>query len=77
MKNVTNKIKALSLNPLEIGSICNKKPPFDCKEYKSLNPLEIGSICNEFEMKNAASKIKVSIPLKSGLFVILLFCKGI
>ena len=36
-----------------------------------LNPLEIGSICNKkYKVKKVTKKL-VSIPLKSGLFVIL------
>ena len=59
------------LNPLEIGSICNNAQEIakEAKELKGLNPLEIGSICNRFRMVEA-KQTYVSIPLKSGLFVI-------
>ena len=41
--------------------------PYD---NKGLNPLEIGSICNQ-SRKEEAIQFQVSIPLKSGLFVII------
>ena len=58
------------LNPLEIGSNCNKH--WEPKEGEwCLNPLEIGSNCNIKGLKmDALKKDVVSIPLKSGLIVI-------
>ena len=60
------------LNPLEIGSICNKKRAKEKGMTLSLNPLEIGSICNKIDLSKPEVYI-VSIPLKSGLFVMNIF----
>ena len=47
------------------------------EDFKSLNPLEIGSICNLYWDRESRECI-VSIPLKSGLFVIFQNkCKGL
>ena len=63
-----------SLNPLEIGSICNYVELPDGEGIGSLNPLEIESICNSHIKKRIQHEFfKVSIPLKLGLFVIYVF----
>ena len=40
-------------------------------DIQSFNPLKIGSVCNEFAKGINADINMVSIPLKSGLYVIL------
>ena len=59
-----------SLNPLKIGSVCNFGVGRE-KSREGLNPLKIGSVCNLYSLKQDVKGL-VSIPLKSGLFVILL-----
>ena len=61
------------LNPLEIGSICNDTGYVETFKIKSLNPLEIGLFVI-FDRNLGVKEVReliVSIPLKSGLFVIL------
>ncbi len=36
-----------------------------------LNPLKIGSVCNNYNKDNMPKNKRVSIPLRSGLFVIM------